>query len=344
MDRIERIKWIDCAKGIAIILVVFGHTLTTNIRTHEPIALFLYWCIYFFHTRLLFVLSGYTFSITLVKRSKLTSSIFLTNKIKRLLIPYIIYSSFVYTFFIIAGKLLKFVNLNLDKYYLVPTIKDFINGLISGNNTLSVHLWYIYTLFFITIIFYYIEKFMKNYTLILILGIVIFIFNFYCNVPITYIIKLIFDYFIYFALGCYLGQKPGQLFYASGNKNKFLWGYYLISWTFLFANAYIRVKQTDLTGLINNAILILIFSIGVILSVIEISTRLEGAFGKIFEQLGRKSYPIYILHQPFIVTISVTILNGYLYCPFIISSICSFLLGIMIPLLVYKVKLVQKIM
>jgi fucose 4-O-acetylase-like acetyltransferase len=68
-----RVEWIDIAKGIAIILVVLGHTLSSS----NP----LWAIIYSFHMPLFFLLAGYTFKVkdnkTVIKSSAI-----------RLLVPY----------------------------------------------------------------------------------------------------------------------------------------------------------------------------------------------------------------------------------------------------------------
>lgn len=68
-----RIAWIDGAKGIAIILVIFGHTIDYN----SPLRGY----IFSFHMPLFFILAGYTF------RQKRWNSL-LTSSFKRLFIPY----------------------------------------------------------------------------------------------------------------------------------------------------------------------------------------------------------------------------------------------------------------
>lgn len=74
--RKERIKWIDCAKGIAIVLVIVGHTPGLGEITQG--------IIYSFHMPLFFILSGVTFNlsndISEFKNNTIKSS-------RRLLIP-----------------------------------------------------------------------------------------------------------------------------------------------------------------------------------------------------------------------------------------------------------------
>lgn len=70
----KRIEWVDTARGIGILFVMFGHCYLNTIFT--------FW-FYSFHIALFFFLSGYIFSIN-------TKYIdFFTKKIKTLLVPYV---------------------------------------------------------------------------------------------------------------------------------------------------------------------------------------------------------------------------------------------------------------
>ena len=71
----QRIDWLDIAKGIAIILVIVGHTVAnpSPLRT----------IIFSFHMPLFFILAGYTFRIKPWKEV-------LSSSLKRLLIPFLL--------------------------------------------------------------------------------------------------------------------------------------------------------------------------------------------------------------------------------------------------------------
>ena len=73
-DDRKRLVYLDIARGICILLVVFGHTLIPNIRENNKIIQFIYDYIYFFHMPVFFIISGIIFE----------------NNINRLVIYYII--------------------------------------------------------------------------------------------------------------------------------------------------------------------------------------------------------------------------------------------------------------
>lgn len=75
MKHAARIKWIDYAKALGIVLVVLGHT-------GEKVPLITW--LYTFHMPLFFFLSGLTFSTT--------RKDFISHKITTLLLPYLGYS------------------------------------------------------------------------------------------------------------------------------------------------------------------------------------------------------------------------------------------------------------
>lgn len=76
-----RYQWLDIAKGIAILLMVIGHT-----SIPDPINRF----IFAFHMPLFFIASGYC-----TNWSKLTYAEFVLHKCKTLLLPFVIYSAIV---------------------------------------------------------------------------------------------------------------------------------------------------------------------------------------------------------------------------------------------------------
>lgn len=85
----QRIDWVDAAKGVGILLVMFGHNWLSNSWTYWLTA---------FHMPLFFILSGYTFS------TRRPFGEFLVVKSKTLLIPYIVFAMFYILFYTLLSK------------------------------------------------------------------------------------------------------------------------------------------------------------------------------------------------------------------------------------------------
>ena len=82
-----RLQWLDIAKGLAIILMVVGHTSLPDLLSRF---------IWSFHMPLFFIASGYTTNWGYL-------SDFITNKLKRLLLPFLCYSTIVMSIQIILN-------------------------------------------------------------------------------------------------------------------------------------------------------------------------------------------------------------------------------------------------
>ena len=82
MGENKRLSYIDAAKGIAVLLVIFGHCFRQSMRTD------FYWCdfsylyVYRFHVTLLFVLSGMGYSLTREKNLSLGTGAYIKKKAK----------------------------------------------------------------------------------------------------------------------------------------------------------------------------------------------------------------------------------------------------------------------
>ena len=74
--RVKREKWIDTAKGIAILLVIIGHS------SNDLVGIWDFRFVYGIHLVMFFLLSGYT-----LRKAELTRE-FLNKKFRRLMVPY----------------------------------------------------------------------------------------------------------------------------------------------------------------------------------------------------------------------------------------------------------------
>ncbi len=150
MTSIKRFDYIDIAKGLGILMVVWAHILLTG-WTHKMI--------YAFHMPLFFVLSGMLF-----KREKYKSfGTFFMRRAKRLIVPYVIYS--VVTWAIWA--VFRYVRHDEVDSYIMPLLQTFIA---QGSGAFFTHnsaLWFVPCLFLVEILYYFISKLGREWSIIL---------------------------------------------------------------------------------------------------------------------------------------------------------------------------------
>lgn len=91
MTRKSRLKWLDISKGIAIILMVIGHTSIPDAFSRF---------IFAFHMPLFFIASGWT-----TKWNKLDFCEFVVHRLKSIMLPFVYYSAIVLLVQIITNKL-----------------------------------------------------------------------------------------------------------------------------------------------------------------------------------------------------------------------------------------------
>ncbi|WP_234123164.1 acyltransferase family protein [Clostridium hydrogenum] len=141
----KRIEWIDVAKGIAMLLVILGHTSIPNSNLKLILS---------FHMPLFFFLSGYTFKL---KGNFLT---YLKKKIKSLLIPYFVFSVLTYIFWVVVERRImkNSIGINIFK----PMLGIFYANNIHNYMIFDGVLWFIPCLFVTEMLFYFISRFVRG--------------------------------------------------------------------------------------------------------------------------------------------------------------------------------------
>ena len=124
----SRIKWLDSAKALGIILVVLGHV---------PSQYEYRWVIYLFHMPLFFMLSGYLFKFIEPRKECVRS-------MKALIVPYLMYSIVLYLLWTIQNRI-------FDPWLLVDILTSNQNSI--GNKATSLcPLWFLVSLFTMRIV------------------------------------------------------------------------------------------------------------------------------------------------------------------------------------------------
>lgn len=134
----ERIHWIDISKGIAIICVFLGHTISSPSE--------LSYFVYSFHMPLFFLLSGYCFSV------KRKFGDFILTKLKTIILPIFSLGLTGAVFVAAFSQILKHEIIDWKWVFLNPFVQYKEHSL----------LWYLAALFVALMVFYGITKLMKD--------------------------------------------------------------------------------------------------------------------------------------------------------------------------------------
>ncbi|GEO70627.1 acyltransferase family protein [Levilactobacillus acidifarinae] len=150
----KRIQWIDIAKGLGILLVIYGHALGGIMNSHDQLAtgvlLKPYNIIYGFHMPLFFFLSG-IFAAHWVKRNV---KLAMKQKVISLVFPYFFWTVITGSIMAVAQRV---TNSGLG-------VKDILLSPIAPFS----EYWFLYVLFIVFLTFYFGERLIGNKALFII--------------------------------------------------------------------------------------------------------------------------------------------------------------------------------
>jgi fucose 4-O-acetylase-like acetyltransferase len=189
----SRLVWVDIAKGIGIVLVVFGHVWRGLHAAHFAIPPETYqWVdrlIYSFHMPLFFVLSG----LFIPKSVQKPASVFLLDKLKTIAYPYVLWT-------LIQAS----VNAALSSVTTTPVSLGQI--LFEMPWRPYAHFWFLYVLFFHSVAYLALDRLRVSRGLILALAAVLHLLTYRINMQSLGIFTNVLTNFVYFAAGAALSE------------------------------------------------------------------------------------------------------------------------------------------
>lgn len=282
----KRIKWIDYAKAIAIVCVIYGHTYENIIVK---------W-IYSFHMPLWFFLSGITF------KYYEDMNTFIKKKCKSIIVPYI-------QFGIIRIIWISIKKIVLYRDYDMTYIFKLLVGIVVNkrNEEYSIGLWFLPLLFFTELFAYLIinkfrkKKYFMFYVECVIILLLVFEYLYWKN------IKYIFPYGID-AIGSSLSFFLIGYLYKKNKKNRNINCKKKILFAFIVnvisgaINTYIISKsKIDMYyGNYGNILLYFISAISGIYFILKLCILIDNVVIKKILFIGKNTLYIYCLHQIFI--------------------------------------------
>ncbi|MBV6643246.1 MAG: acyltransferase family protein, partial [Cyclobacteriaceae bacterium] len=212
----SRLEWIDMAKGIAIILVVFRHIVIGLSRAGIDIGSYYEAAstiTYSFRMPLFFILSGFFLRKSIEKRK---FKQFLNAKFSTLLYPYL-----VWTFIQVSIQIYLSSHLNSNR-----SIEDYLYIFIAPREI--DHFWFIYALFNISITYFlFIKLFKDKKWLIFLLAILMYHTGHYLKIN---VFQDVLNFFVYAVIGDIISSYVLN----PSNESKISSPKFLIPMSFLF--------------------------------------------------------------------------------------------------------------
>ncbi len=313
----QRSDWVDYAKALGIILVVYGHVakglsnagIEAQFKSFETITS----VIYSFHMPLFFFVSGFFFYNSLIKRG---GTKLILRKLDTVVYPYLIWSIF------------------------QGIIEVFLSNYTSGNVTYSevfsllwlprAQFWFLYVLFVFfsvpTIIFSIFSK--KSVILLFLLSIILYVYplNFSANL----IFRLLKGYFVFFVFGIFFSlyfkvEQISNLFSLSLLTSGFIISQYLF-------HATLGLHYSDIGF---ESLLLALVSILFLVSLSsQISTLIPN---KVLANIGKLSMAIYILHTLASSGARIVLSHVANVHSFEIHIIVGCLAGLLIPIFIVSI-------
>ena len=296
----NKIDWVDNAKGLGIVLVVFGHVwrgvFAKGLLNSNDTFLFIDYVIYSFHMPLFFLISGFFISNSFAKYGRKELII---NKLKTIMYPYFIWSVIQ---ILINVLLSKYTNNSSDLWSILKVVYEPI-----------APFWYLYSIF----LMYMLSAILKNIDIKLkiFIGAILYI------LPSTNIVLVdnLFNFYIYFVLGSFLFKK------IYGFNKPILSLFFGIPLFLISFYCYTTVFNINDVRLYLMPALIGIF---IILSL----SKIIGP-NKVFNYFGNKSLVIFLLHIFFTAGTRIFLFNVLGISSVILHVFLGFTIGLLGPLL-----------
>jgi len=280
--KMDRFSWVDVARGLGIILVIYGHTLGSDGNRY---------LIYSFHMPLFFFLSGLVFH----KRSNEAYIDSLKKDLRRILIPYFLFAlaSLVLWFIILSPK-----DQTLNAIY-SQIIGIFFGNANNGYLAINTVLWFLPCLFLTKQIFWRLSKLNKN---ILILTLIIFSLAgftsslYFSNIKLPFGFEIALTGIVFFGMGYLWNFIPDKINAIFNKYNIFLMAIFIVL-TVFFADLNYQTYglQIDMRlNRLNNYYYFYIAAISGILAIIFLSKFINK--NKLLEYLGKNTMPLFIWH------------------------------------------------
>ncbi len=334
MQNSKRLDYIDAARGIALLFVIYGHTFRDSMRASHLWCDLSYIFVYRFHVSLLFLLSGMSYALTAQKNQSLSSGQYLRKKARSVLLPWFAYSVLIYLIFALAQLFRPIrVLLNSTSYALISPA-EYALSMLRNENPYSFHLWYLQTLFLFLVVVFLLDRVLSSHharivKILLILLLPAFYALFCQNW--VWVFKGFFQKFHFFLLGAVLPReilehRPGK-FVAAGTAG----GLFMLFELFHPLDEIYEIMPVGLALVYLDNLAIGCFCLGILALCLLLHRHLRWA-----ALLGRNSMLFYLYHQPFFCAFLGMILFDKLGLPAVGVVVLCMAASLLLPWLFHR--------
>jgi len=284
MKEYQRIFWIDNLKGIGVIFIIFGHSISCLD--------FLINYLFSFHVPLFFFIAGLNFN----EKSLNNFRLFCIKRAKLLLVPYVFFNLISYVLWLSRVKLL-----NIPQE--VPAIKPLVGVLYgNGNGLWLIHntpLWFFVCLFIAQIMLFMILRIAKSKSHLIVLLFVFAAIGYldskYLNIRLPWSIDIAFTAVVFSGIG-YIFKRFSHT-YRTNNNIIILFVVLILSLIVVYFNGKIDMNYNKFNNIFlfySGAFLGIFFWFNISVMVGHLS---------IFRYIGNNSLTIFALHIPALIII-----------------------------------------
>ena len=341
METKQRILWPDIAKGIGIIMVVFFHSIVSSLKT-TPASQIVFALLQEIHMPLFFFVSGWLFELK-ADRIEGSKGKAVWQKFLRLMVPYFVFSAIYYIATNIAlgidsiGSVMQ-ANGGYTRHSLGESVYQILTFDNINDDHLAVSLWFLYTLFIITVINILMPKFTKHPAFVAAIIPLCMIPRFFPGFfDHSEALKLTLYYLFFFCLARLMFPRTDRVF--SMKKSLFalvFLGYAVLSFAAVIVldlNWYGINKELahHLYPIVREAAAVL----GILFFCTAANHISSAKIARPLMFLGQKSMVIYLIHAPILTQATVILFSKFMPgLPLIIYFLTGTIVGFAVPLLI----------
>jgi len=311
----------DIVKGVGIILVVLGHAIVKEYSLPNSVLFSLRTTIYLVHMPLFFGIAGFLYQ-KYDKRRKNDKWGYVLDKVCLYFVPYLFFSFVIYFISFIGGQIEATKSLFEKVGLIFPGLGIAVKQILTYQGHLDSHLWFAPVMLIIVLLATAADRYFTLTAQTIVSFLVYFVAGIYVSqAGISEVIWKVGIYYIFFCVGRGIVSINRE-----NRKALSLFG--------LVICVTIRLCCFESSLSIGAYLIELFIGVLSLVCLLDLSQGIsDNVLGKGLAYIGRNSYIIYLIHQPYIV-IGVEKVLQIIDAPVLCCIILATILGVGLPLFV----------